>query len=272
VTAAADLLSETLTDLNGLKETISDALAAKSLKPETVDNVVELALLRSFSVGERFIREMFYLCMLRDPSVGGTGAVVPATNHEHVRLLLHSTAERDLSYVSWLPSSRFLGAADRYLHPGNPFDWLKYRQIEVVALNELVILRNAVAHPDSDAMEKFAKLAGQRGYPSDRVARFLLSTRAGDYEVLQYIVRLEQVARALTSPTEYDAAAFLEPEPPFSSANKAPAGEYVCSREGHPYSHPVVGNLPACQQCSMPEPCSTCGHRIKAASKWVRQL
>lgn len=267
------LRSRTLRELDDLADTVDDAISASSLKPATVDNVVELALLRSFSVGERFIRDLFYLCMTKDPSVGGNGGIVEIDDPEHVRLLLQSTFERDMPFVSWLPASRFLDAASRYLNPGNPFEWVRYRRAEITAISDVHILRNAIAHPDSEAMDKFRKLSDERGYQATRVADFLLSKRQGTLEILLYIARLKQIALAMTSETEGDASKSLDPEPPFNSGSRGPAGAYTCLRGGHDYKQlDSTGVLPPCAKCSVPSSCPECGHRPKVTSQWRRQI
>ncbi len=194
MSSAERYLNDFLSESEDLKATLTDA-ANSHLRPSTVDTVVELVLLRSFSVTEQLFREIFYSCMLGDESIPGSGGVVRVSQREHADLLLLATAERESAYVSWLPAKRVLDAAKRYLQPSNPFERIRYRDVELGALQDLTTIRNAVAHPDSDAMERFSRLAAQRGYPHIRPASYLLSKRAGELEIRLIIARLERIAR-----------------------------------------------------------------------------
>ena len=265
------LLEELSLEIGALKNAIQDALGA-ALQPETVDNVVELALLRSFAVLEHFVEELFYLCMLNDSSVAGSGAVVVVGNREQVDLLLRSTTERTLPFLSWLPAYRFLDAASRYLGAGHPFDRVRYRDTELASIIELTTVRNAVAHPDSSAMAKFRELAESRGYSHGRAARYLLSMRSGVPEILLLMTRVELLARALVARDDAAAEAFLEPERPFTAGQRAPVGLYVCKRCAAERTHLEVGPLGSCIECEDLTPCPACGRAPKAAAWWQRRV
>lgn len=265
------LLEGFLVAIRDLRDTLEDALASK-LDASTIDTVVELVLLRSFSVTEELLRELFYACMLGDDSIPGSGGVVSVSERAHADLLLLSTGDREVAYLSWLPASRALDAARRYLKPSNPFERLRYRDVELTTLRELTIVRNAVAHPDSDAMRKFQELAESRGYPHSRPARYLLSQRGGELEIRLLLARLERIGRGLTEMDEETAASLLESERPFQSGSAAPIGSFACTRCGSEIKLEIPAKLPVCPTCPAPVKCETCGHERKASSTWRRVL
>lgn len=255
--------------IKGLKQTINDA-HSKKVEPETLSNVVELAILRVFSICEDFVQELFYLCMLNDSSVCGGGSNVPVRTREEVDLLLMAAGGRRDRWVSWLPIDRTLSLAEMYLSGGHPFDRLRYRNTEKRALSELTIVRNSVAHPSSHAWEEFRKLAESKGYPTLRPADYLLSTRAGDQEVFLLMARVELIAKGLLATSDSEAEVILEPEASFQSNAKAPAGRYECLRCGHEVVTGSVKRLGACPVCESQEPCPRCGKLPTPRAAWRR--
>lgn len=270
--AYQDNLADLKTELKELKDTVQDALSARLL-PITVDNVLELALLRGFAAFEQFLEQQFYLCLVSDPSAPGSGGIIQISSRAEAELLLLATPDRVLPFVSWLPVPRLLEAADRFLQPDHPFGRLRYRQTETTALNDLHIVRNAVAHPDSPAMDKFRKLAASRNYTVQRPADYLRARRAGQFELLLSLTRLEVVGDGLSTTDEKAADAILEPESPFNADQKAPVGTYVCTRCGHRISLAVEGAAPGrCPACGPAAPCPACGREPKATDQWRREI
>ena|ERR1035437_1777113 len=271
MSTSQECLNELNAELDDLKAAIQDAQGAK-LAPNTVNNVVELTLLRSFSVLEHFVERIFYLCMLNDPSVSGSGSLVPIVNASQADLLLMSAGDRTLPFLSWLPAARFLEAADKYLAQGHPFGRVRYRRTEIDALSEMVIVRNAVAHADSPAMTKFQELARSKRYAIKRPAEYLLSTRSGQLEVLLLMTRVELIARALVAPSDAAADKILEPESPFLAPQRAPVGAYRCKRCDFQVENLHPGQLGACPNCEVMTACVSCGRTPTPSSLWQRDV
>ncbi|WP_141246835.1 hypothetical protein [Kocuria sp. WN036] len=264
------LLSVLQQDIDGLKSTILDA-QQKNVSTETLNNVVELATLRAFSSLETFLQELFYLCMRNDPSVAGTGSIIPVSTQEEINLLvLTSGGKQRVKYLSWLPFDQTLDLADTYLNEGHPFSRLQYRKTETDELKELTVVRNAIAHPSDHARQEFEKLANKKSYPSGRASDYLLSTRSGAQEVLLLMTRAELVAKGLAAMTEGGANAVLEPEPPFMAQAKSPKGTYECIRCGHTITRTTRGELGGCPSCEPRHSCSQCGRRASPTSRWRR--
>lgn len=266
---SSESLEYLLREIDDLKRAIVDAKSVQ-LEPATVDNVVELALLRSFSILEHYLEEIFYLCMLGDASVSGEGSLVAVDDRSQVDLILMATADRKVPYLSWLPLKRLLEAADRFLSPNHPFERLRYRDIELNAMIELTTVRDAVAHSSSPATAKLNALSQQKGYALGRPARYLLSTRSGDLEILLLMTRIELIAKAVQAPSESAGAVHLEPERLFSSGSNAPGGTYECKRCSTVIQRASYGAMAVCAACTSQSPCPTCGQTQRASSQWVR--
>lgn len=264
-----ELLATLKADIEALKVTIQDA-QKRGVTAETLNNVVELATLRLFSVLETFLQELFYLCMVGDASVPGSGSVVPVTTREQADLLLLSAGTRREKFLSWLPIERTLDLAEVYLDGNHPFERLRYRQTEKRALVELTTVRNAIAHPSDHARDEFVKLARSKGYPTRRAADYLLSTRAGNQEVLIVMTRVELVAAGLAADSDQKAGNFLEQEPPFLAQAKAPQGTFECVRCQNKVSQRVAGKLGACPACEPMAACNECGKLPTARTTWNR--
>lgn len=264
-------LGELLSGTAELKESFRDAAKAR-VSQATLGNLVELITLRTHSLVEQFLEELFYRCMLAEGGVASAGSVVPVSNREQAGLLLRSSRGKLEAYLDWLPYHRTLDMARLYLNPGNAFEWLAFRPIELKALNELTVLRNEIAHGSDKAREEFTKLAASRNYPSARAADYLLSARIGVPEVMYMVTHIEVVATALSQTSELAAAPYLQPERPFQAGATAPAGNYVCERCGQGLLLRAGGLIVSCPACDEPTRCSSCGNRPAARTQWRRVI
>jgi hypothetical protein len=271
VATSGDLVQVLRNSIDALKDTIRDA-QSKSVAPETLSNLVELATLRVFSVLETFLQELFYLCMLKDGTVSGQGAVIAVSTREEADLLLLTAGARREKYLSWLPLDRTLDLAETFLLESHPFDRLRYRQTEKRAVDELTIVRNAVAHPSDHARAEFVILARSKGYPTIRAADYLLSTRGGNQEILLLMTRVELIAAGLAAASDLDADGILEAESQFQAQAKAPKGLFECVRCGNQVVQAARGKLGACRSCEPIEACSCCGKMPTPTTTWRRVL
>ncbi|KJL33103.1 hypothetical protein RS83_00151 [Microbacterium oxydans] len=259
-------LSDAMKDL---KHTIKDAQSA-GVSRGTLANVVELATLRTHSLLETFLQELFYLSLLHDPTIPGNGPTLAVKTRDEADLLVLSSGGRREKFLSWLPLARTLELADAYLKEGSVFDRLRFRSIEQRAASELVTVRNAIAHPSDHARLEFEKLAQAKSYPFGRAADYLLSTRGGVQEVLLMMTQAEVMAGGLVAKDELIAATLLEPEAPFPADKKAPPGTYECARCSEKRILTVKRALGACPSCEPLTPCPHCSRVPAATSKWTR--
>lgn len=261
---------DALTDgINGLKATVFDAEAA-NVKPQTLQNLVELSVLRASSLVEEFLRDLFYRSMLGQSDQYGVAPILSVASEEEVDLIVYSFGSRREKFLDWIPYEYTLDRAAALLVNGLPFTRITNRPVERRALLELGALRNAVAHPSDHAQKKFLELAQQRRYPVSRPGEYLLSTRGGEEEVLLLLTRLEVTCRGLASPTDVNADAILEPEDPFRPDQRCLPGRYECTGCGAEKilsSELVVGPCPSCSTVSE---CHACGRRTATSPAWRR--
>jgi hypothetical protein len=166
---------------------------------------------------------------------------------------------------------------------GRPFCRVKYRTAFVIALKELVIVRNAVAHPSQVAWRKFAALAEEKSYPTKRPADFLLASREGATELEHQVGLVRALGRGLAEPSEADVEAILGPERTFNSGERdVPPGAYKCTRCTRVVSLPAGGGLPvcvcdalptaSCPSCGQTSPCTSCSKPRSPVSAYERLL
>lgn len=257
--------------IEALKSVILDAQAAQ-IQEATLDGVVELAALRAFSLLETYLEEVFYLSMLSRHACAAIGSVLPVTTRSEVELLIYSDGRRRENYLTWLPYDVTVDRAESYLLGGQPYSWLRFRPVELAALKELTVIRNAVAHPSAYASSLLADLAQLKGYQVSRPADYLKSIRSGSWEVLLTLTQVSVVARALAESSEMGADAILQPESVFQAAQKAAPGTYLCSHCGHERTVEVKSKLGACPTCGVVERCVECGRSRTSSTTWTRQL
>ncbi|NYD42219.1 zinc ribbon-containing protein [Nocardioides panaciterrulae] len=261
-----------LTDgIDALKNVVLDAQRAK-IEAETLDGVVELVALRAFSLLETYLEELFYLCMLLQHGAACIAPVLPVSSRAEVELLIYSDGRRRESFLTWLPYDASLDRADAYLVRGEPYSWLRNRPVEVAALKELTVVRNAVAHPSAHAATFLSDLAKDKGYQVTRPADYLKSLRTGSWEVLLMLTQVSVIATALAETSELGADAILQPEASFQAGQKAPAGTFACTHCGEEKTIEVRAKLGTCPSCGVTERCAECGHTKASSTTWARRL
>jgi len=259
-----------LLDLQILTDVIIDARGA-SIKDKTLHSVVELCALRVYSILEEFLQRLFYQTMLAEETEGNGKPKFQVATQDELELLLFNTGSRREKYLDWLPYDVTLGRAEAYLVGGAPFSRLKYRPVELRAVAELAILRNAIAHPSDYAGRKFQELARLRSYTSDSPAEYLLSIRSGEPEVLHLVARSSTIVQGLTSTSDCDANNLMEPERPFEAEKKAPLGKFLCAGCGGEQELPEEGTvLAACTHCLVLNRCEACGRTTRVSPTWTR--
>lgn len=251
-----------------LKQVANEGLGDR-ISAAAKDGIVELVALKCHSVAEEFLAEHFYLCLSEDPSIPGVQAKMSARSRAEAELLLLQSGAGRKDFISWLPYDSMLGLANTYLAAGHPFDRLRNRA-ERKTLKELVIVRNAVAHPSESAGAKLRGLAASKQYQISRPADYLRSTRAGSLEIDVILATVESVVRALASPTEFDALPFMTSENPYDEGAFGPVGFYECNRCGSGIELAVAAKLTKCPHCPRPTGCQSCGQRRNVPTQWRR--
>lgn len=256
-------------EIEELKDAIFDA-EESHVKLQTLQNVVELSVLRTYSLLEGLFEEIFYQTLLGSSGQHGAGPVLAVANQTEVDLLLYRHGSRREKYLDWLPYSYTLERAEALLVGAVPFSRLKYRSVERRALDELVTVRNAIAHPSGHAQARFVELADSKKYPGTRPAEYLLSLRGGQPEVLLLLTRIEVTAQGLAVARDSDANAVLEPETPFFPQQRCPAGSYRC--EGCDATRVLTEEqvIGTCAECSAVSECLTCGRKTFTSANWRR--
>lgn len=140
--------------------------------------VTELAFLRAFLAWELFLEETFVLYLLgKKPPKG-------RSPHRYVSPPTREVAENIVipegrDYVSWTVASTVADRATRFFRGGEPFAPALRSQINT--LNEMRTIRNAIAHWQSSAQDKFKNVVrnkpGIGSYPAGLTVGGFLTMR-----------------------------------------------------------------------------------------------
>jgi predicted RNA-binding Zn-ribbon protein involved in translation (DUF1610 family) len=269
MTLLDNALDSLLTGIRDLKSTIDDAKAA-SIAPRTRSSVVELAALHGSSLFEVYLEELFYVAMLSEHPSSRVRPILTVRSRHDVELLIYMEGQRRERYLDWLPWRRTEERAKAYLYEGRPFDRIWFRNVELRSLEELTVVRNAVAHPGTYAHNKLIELAAARGLTIARPADFLLSSRAGSSEVLLLLTQVEIISMALADASDVVADSRLQPERLFDDKETAPVGQFQCSGCDHEMTAPTPRRLGRCPSCGTVTRCATCGQTFGARTRWRR--
>lgn len=261
-----DTFSKGIEELKSVVEEVNDGSTSKFVS----DAVLELVALRAASLLEEYLEALFYDSILGEHPCQSVGSLLSVSDRTEADLLIYSGGKQRENYLTWLPIDSTLIRAEAYLSDGLPFSWLRNRQVELDALKELSIARNAVAHPSAYAFDQLKTLSGKKGYNVDRPADYLRSIRADSIEILILLTQTEIIARALAQENEPRANVILQPESPFNNGQKARAGKYFCRRCEAEIELEQTSNLPKCSQCSTSNRCAVCGHTRGSNTMWER--
>jgi hypothetical protein len=143
------------------------------------DMVIEIAFFRAFLSWEAFIEETFILYLLgkKPPKGKGLNSPVVATTRKAAGIII----EGDRNYVDWVKTESVMKRAGKIFGDSEPyFSQLKTKRS---MFNELIILRNAIAHASLRSQEEFknlsrTKLAGSYS-PGITIGGFLGHTVPG---------------------------------------------------------------------------------------------
>jgi hypothetical protein len=145
------------------------------------DTVTKLCFFQAFLSWESFLEETFTLYLLgKRPPTGPPPrrlGVRPTTRKEAVLLVVGG----DRNYADWTKGAGLKDRAKKYFHDGKPYTDALHGQGQF--LDEMRVIRNAIAHSSTHSQDQFKKLA--RGKllgsfpPKMTVGSFLASTIPG---------------------------------------------------------------------------------------------
>jgi hypothetical protein len=121
--------------------------------------VIELSFLRAFLAWEFFLEETFILYLLGKTAPRGrapTRIAFPPNRKKAEQLLL----PEDYQYIKWTIAAKVAKRAERFFRNGRPF--APALSTHFNTFDEMRILRNAIAHSQSSAQEKFKALVRRK--------------------------------------------------------------------------------------------------------------
>lgn len=235
-----------------------ESLTAEGLKlrsqpksPMTVgslDALFESALLSLYTAFETFLEDLFFSVLLGQSGVPGTAGLVTFSDRQQADMVLRG-GRRD--YLTWLPwADGVRGLAERLLMDGHPFNRLDRHDDELDVLEEMRLLRNAIAHEGSSAQNKITHLTGPMRARRRHPAGVLQDVQQGTLRLSVYSDEVRKIAAALTMTDDVSARNSLSPEKPYSAGAKPGLGTYECTRcRSHHVMRRKSDPLPNCQTC-----------------------
>ncbi|WP_143055106.1 zinc ribbon domain-containing protein [Nocardioides luteus] len=228
-----------------------EALHAKGqLTLRNLDALRESALLDLYTSFELFLEDLFFAVLLGSSGISDSGGVVNFSDREQAEEILTGGNQ----YLIWLPFDKngkgVLPLAKRLLKDGRPFTRIERHKDELDTLEELRIVRNAIAHRSSSAraaLEPFVTHLRQRRRTA---AGLLEQVRQGQSQYESYSATVRQIGVALASAEDALARKFLSPERPYAPKANAPTGRYRCTRCAKRHQiRAKTAALPACPVC-----------------------
>ena len=159
----------------------------------------------------------------------------------------------DRRYQTWLPFDKGVRQLSRRLlsNDGSPFSRLDRHSQERGLLEEMRVVRNAIAHRSSSAQRELKPLVENLHRGRKNAAGLLEHSQQGTTRQEYYVVGARQVAAALSAKTADDARLLLSPEDPYQAGSKATAGRYRCDRCNKTHRiRAQVAKLPKCSTCA----------------------
>lgn len=189
-----------------------------------VDAIYESALLNMVTAFELFLEDLFYSVLLGTSQIAGSGGGVTFKDRAQAEAILLSGS----SYLSWLPFDKHVVPRGDRLLVESPFSRLKRQKIETDQLENVRVIRNAIAHESGTAKSSFSPLAANLRPGRRTPAALLQDLQQGDTRHVIYSTQLRVIARALAAPSLKDAKQLLTPETPYDRGTKPPRGVYAC--------------------------------------------
>lgn len=251
ISSAADVLNRFDRRARRLESLVREGQRLRSKGALTLRNwdaLRESALLDLYTSLELFAEELFFSVLLGGSGIADAGGVVAFSNREQAEEIFLGGR----SHQVWLPFEKGIRPlASRLLaHDGRPFSRLDRHSHELGVLNEVRIVRNAIAHRSASAQKELAPMVADLRRGRKNAAGILEHTQQGVSKQEQYSTAVRRIATALASPDERQAQLYLAPEDPYRTQSKAPTGVYRCDRcQGTHRIRARVASLPKCPRC-----------------------
>lgn len=154
--------------------------------------------LKSITIFESFIEELF-IGLLYDNYKLNTKKKVQKHIFPNRKLVLNFLKHKN-SYIEVMPYSKLKDTSNVFFREDNPF--LSISENSKNSLNEIYIIRNAIAHKSQFAELKFKKLMANKGVSSPKIynspARYLKTLNSPDRSTFNnYILELNAAAREI---------------------------------------------------------------------------
>ena len=165
------------------------------------DQLAEMAFLRAFMAWECFVEESFILYLIGQLPPRGRPPKRYAFPPNH-RTAMDWVVPESRPYARWTNAAEVSGRAERFFEAGRPFSPVLRRNLNT--LEEVRIIRNAVAHSSLTTREKFERLVRTKlGTlpPRLNVGGFLGTTAPGSVPptsfLEQYLAKIDLAAQQI---------------------------------------------------------------------------
>lgn len=241
---APGLLADFAAELALLRSTHDKTIALQAsghLDAADLDYAIEALALHLHASFEAFLNDLFLDVLSSQSGLAHVASFVTLTDRSLVREILYG----DDDQMEWLPTSRLLARASRFLSLGQPFTRLRYRKLEPI--DNLRYVRNRIAHHGEKARETYETRIMRGDESFARPARWLTHTRPGHASdnLMQIIQTVEACATGIaTDDPDIDSllgAAFL-----IDPGASVPAGTYRCEACGFEANLAAETKLAAC--------------------------
>lgn len=139
--------------LNVTRARMENLYRRSTLALRDIDIVYEGLYLNAVTTFETFLEQLFVRILLQKMSYAPSRAVVPRVTFKSTPVLRNVLIGERRRYIDWLPYDRTLERADIFLRSGRPFS--EVGQDDRQIMNQIVWIRNAIAHRSHHAMRLF---------------------------------------------------------------------------------------------------------------------
>ncbi|MHA6742587.1 hypothetical protein [Rhodococcus erythropolis] len=198
----------------------------KTINLQTRDALFTSSFLSVHTAFESFLEDLFYSAVLGD---SGITDCVPFTKFES-----RENAERVFmggkAYLDWLPYDRHSQKISKLAFAdGIPFSRLDRQPVEKKLLDDMSVLRNAIAHQSTQALTRASGLTSNMRPRRRHVAGYLQDKVQGDTRYSLLTTSMRSIALALSAHDTYTARRYLNPERAWAINSSPGIGKYECT-------------------------------------------
>jgi hypothetical protein len=233
-------------------ELIVNGTARPSLRTrinqQTRDAIYTSSFLAAHTAFESFLEDLFYSAVV---GRSGIADCVPFTTFDN-----RENAERVFmggkSFIDWLPFEQHSHKiAKRAFLQALPFGRLDRHLAEKKTLENMGILRNAIAHQSTFATRRASELTSSMNPRRRHVAGYLQDQVQGDTRYSLFTISMRAIAQALSARDTFTAKQFLSPEQGYNNGTSPGLGKFECTTCGRTTRvRSIKAPLPRCTNCS----------------------